>query len=144
MRRTLITRVDRLEGQEAQGPPQARVIWLGLDGPEDPADGNYKGYAIYLPRKAATVEEWCEWVEKVLPRLEAWRGNGGDTDEPTIDEAVGPLRSLEGPCQAHAVPDPLLWGSRARSRGPFGAGLVAAPALVFHGRASRGLRAAIS
>jgi hypothetical protein len=37
------------------------VVWLGMDGrPEDPADEGRSPSGIYLPRKAASVEEWVK------------------------------------------------------------------------------------
>jgi hypothetical protein len=44
--------------QERQADPYA-VVWLGMDGlPEDPADEGRSPSGLYLPRKAASVEEW--------------------------------------------------------------------------------------
>src|SRR5215211_3439324 len=78
MRQSFKTRVARLEGQDEQGRQQARVIRLGLNGlPEDPADLDYGGYAIYLPRKAASAEEW---VDQVARRFQARLRDGGDTN----------------------------------------------------------------
>ena len=83
MRQSFKTRVARLEGHEEQGYQPARVIHLGLNGfPEDPLDLDYGGYAIYLPRKAASAEEW---VEKVARRFQARLSDGGDIHEPPID-----------------------------------------------------------
>ena len=95
MKRNLVTRVDRLEGQDEQRRLTARVIHLGLNGlPEDPTDLDYGGYAIYLPRKAASAEEW---VEKVARRFQARFSDGGDINEPPIDETAGSPGSAYGP-----------------------------------------------
>jgi hypothetical protein len=80
MRQSFKTRVAKLEGHEEQGCQQALVIHLGLNGlPEDPADLDCGGYAIYLPRKAASAEEW---VEKVARRFQARLRAGAAPHEP--------------------------------------------------------------
>jgi hypothetical protein len=69
VKHTLLTRLRRLEGRDAEGHTTALVIRLELDGqPETPwTDMDPARPLIVLPRKAASAEEWAQWVRQRWP-----------------------------------------------------------------------------
>jgi DNA mismatch repair protein MutH len=77
MKAGLMLRIARLEGTDDAGRQIAQVIWLGLDGePEIPlADRDPDRPVIFLPRKAASAEEWAKVVRQRWPQY-----GGGDDD----------------------------------------------------------------
>jgi hypothetical protein len=77
MKAGLRLRITRLEGTDEQGRKIGQVIWLGPNGePETPdADLDPDRPVIYLPRKAASAEEWAARVRQRWPQ-----SGGGDDD----------------------------------------------------------------
>jgi hypothetical protein len=66
----------RAQQRRRTQPDPFRVVALGLDGlPEDPADEGRSPSGIYLPRKAASVEEWA--ASPLVARFRQQRGTGG-------------------------------------------------------------------
>ena len=81
--RSIRTRLTRLEAQrDAEHQAQSHVIRLGLDGlPEEQTYVDGGGPWIFLPRKAASVEEWVEQVARCWQGL---RAGGEVSDEPAV------------------------------------------------------------
>jgi hypothetical protein len=76
MRRGLVARVERLEGQDKQGRLRAHVVYLRPDGqPEHPEDFEVEGPIICLPRKAPSAEAWVAQCAARFQHREEWQGS---------------------------------------------------------------------